>query len=201
MERAIKVVERPGPLLDLMAVEKRERAALAATADPDRRMRHALALSDLQHAKARLRGEHRLADARRPQVMPGHGQKITRKVEAAIAALPSQPTLDAAAAACRIGEVTLDRWLQLPEFQSAYQAARRQVLESGLVALQNDANDARAALRRNLTSGQPATEIRAADIILSQAVKGAEFLDVQQRLDELERALLPDRKGGRGGES
>jgi hypothetical protein len=130
----------------------------------------------------------------------GHGAKITGKQEQAIAALLTQPTLDAAAAACGIAPPTLDRWLQLPEFQSAYQAARRQVLESALVALQSDANDARAALRRNLTCGQPTTEVRAADIILDQAVKGAEFLDVQERLAELERALLPDRKGGRGGE-
>ena len=39
--------------------------------------------------------------------MSGHGEKLTRKQEAAIAALLLQPTITAAAAAVGIGEATL----------------------------------------------------------------------------------------------
>jgi hypothetical protein len=60
--------------------------------------------------------------------MTGHGEKLSRKREQAIAALLTQPTIAAAAKMAGIGERTLRRWLKLPEFASAYDAARREVV-------------------------------------------------------------------------
>ena len=47
--------------------------------------------------------------------MKGHGEKLTRKMDAAIVALLTHATIPAAARNCGVAEVTLWRWLQLPE--------------------------------------------------------------------------------------
>ena len=118
--------------------------------------------------------------------MSGHGEKLPRKEEQAIAALLAHPTLPEAAAACSTSEATLRRWLQQPAFRAAYREARRQVLEVAVAGLQQAASEAAEALRRNLTCGQPGAEIRAAVAILDQAIKGGELLDLQERVATLE---------------
>ena len=50
--------------------------------------------------------------------MVGHGQKLGRKKEAAIAALLTNRSVDEAARAAGVGATTLWRWLKLPEFQA-----------------------------------------------------------------------------------
>lgn len=121
----------------------------------------------------------------------GHGEKLTRRMEAAIAALLTQPTLATAAAACGVGEATLFRWLQRPEFRSAYQAARREALAGAIGVLPAAAGDAVATLLRNLTCGQPGVEVRAASVILETAGKWHELVDLEQRLAMLEAQQRP----------
>ena len=55
--------------------------------------------------------------------MSGHGEKLTRKQDAAIGALLSQPTISAAAQSVGLGEATLRRWLKDPGFLAAYRSA------------------------------------------------------------------------------
>jgi hypothetical protein len=50
--------------------------------------------------------------------------KLTRRQEALILALLSEPTHAAAAAKARVSEATLRRWLHLPAFRAAYRWAR-----------------------------------------------------------------------------
>jgi hypothetical protein len=119
--------------------------------------------------------------------MKGHGQKLTRKQEAVIGALLTEPSHAAAAAKAGVGEATLHRWLRLPEFQAHYRQARRRVVEAAVGRLQQGAYRAVEALERNLACGQPAGEIRAALGILDHAVKAVEFLDLVERVEELER--------------
>lgn len=57
--------------------------------------------------------------------MKGHGEKLSRKQEAAVAALLTESTLCRAAERARVGEVTLWRWLKEPGFKAAYREARR----------------------------------------------------------------------------
>ena len=47
----------------------------------------------------------------------------------AIMALLSEPTIKGAAKVARVGETTIHRWLNAPEFAAAYKTARRRVLE------------------------------------------------------------------------
>ncbi len=121
--------------------------------------------------------------------MKGHGEKLSRKQEAAIAALLSAPTIKDAARGCDVSEVTLWRWLQLAEFAAAYRAARRQVVERAVSELQAATGEAVETLKRNLHCEQANVEIRAAQIILEQAIKGVELIDLQERIERLEERM------------
>lgn len=68
--------------------------------------------------------------------MIGHGEKLSRKQEQAIAALLTEPTISAAAAVTGIGEATLWRWLKLAEFQTAYREARREAYAHAVTLMQ-----------------------------------------------------------------
>jgi hypothetical protein len=129
--------------------------------------------------------------------MKGHGEKQSRKQDAAIIALLAYPTIPEAAKACGVGETTLWRWLQDPDFQVAYRQARRQVVEKAIVELQRACSDAVKTLTRNLNCGQPAVEVSAAKVILDQATKGVELSDLVERVEQLE-SLLIERQEGKG---
>lgn len=120
---------------------------------------------------------------------------LTRKQESAIASLLSTTTIKEAAAQAGIGEVTLWRWLQEQEFAAAYRAARRQVVERAISELQSATGEAVEALKRNLACENPAVEIRAARIIIEQAIKGVELVDLQERVERLEGLLEEQEKG------
>jgi hypothetical protein len=122
------------------------------------------------------------------QAGAGHGEKRSRREEAAIAALLACPTLEEAAQRAGIGESTLRGWLHDPVFQQRYRGARRQVVEQAIGGMQQATGEAVTALRRNLTSGVPASEIAAAKAILDFAVKGVELVDLAERIEQLERA-------------
>ncbi len=124
-------------------------------------------------------------------------QGLTKKQEAAIAALLSTSVMKDAAAQVGISDVTLWRWLQLPEFEAAYRAARRQVVERAVTELQAATGEAVETLKRNLHCEQASVEIRAAQIILEQAVKGVELIDLQERVERLE-SLLDEQEKAKG---
>src|SRR5260370_25141845 len=66
----------------------------------------------------------------------GHGQKLTSKQEALIAALLTEPNHAAAATKAGVGETTLYRWMQLPGLRAAYRQARRELVERAIGRLQ-----------------------------------------------------------------
>ena len=107
----------------------------------------------------------------------------------AITSLLSHPTIRDAAQDCGISETTLWRWLNDAAFQSAYRQARRSVVERAMGELQAACSEAVTTLRRNLTCGLASTEVTAAKIILEQAAKGIEMMDLQERLEWLEQLL------------
>jgi hypothetical protein len=119
-------------------------------------------------------------------VRGGHGSKRPQREDAALAALLSEPTIEAAATKAGISEPTLWRWLAEPSFKSRYRDARRQVVEHAISGLQQAAGEAVEALRRNLQCGVPASEIAAAKAIIDQAVKGVELVDLAERVEALE---------------
>jgi hypothetical protein len=108
----------------------------------------------------------------------GHGEKLTRRQEQAIAALLEHATLEAAAHAVGVGKNTLWRWNKSPAFQARFQEARARLLDSTVDRLQNASGEAVEALRRALSSGNTVAEIKAAQILLEQL-----FKTVEVRLD------------------
>lgn len=121
--------------------------------------------------------------------MSGHGEKRSRRQEAAIAALLSTSTIGEAAKVAKVSERTLRTWLRDPAFLQEFRAVRARLVEVAVGGLQDATREAVAALRRALTCGTPGVEVRAAAEVLSQATKGIELWDLENRLALLEDQL------------
>jgi hypothetical protein len=121
--------------------------------------------------------------------MLGHGPRFEQKMEPAIAALLSHRSVEDAARAVGISVNTLRRWMQVPEFQAACREARRKILSQAIGQLQNAAGAAsKTVLKIMVDPAVPAgIRLRAAEIVLEQAVKAGELEETEDRLAKLER--------------
>lgn len=126
--------------------------------------------------------------------MNGHGEKLSRQQERVVAALLLEPTHEKAAERAEIGVATLRRWLKLPHFLAAYRAARREVVEGAVAALQQAGNRAVETLVKNLDAEKASDSNRAALTILDLAFRGADLLDLAQRMEVLEARLSNEGK-------
>jgi len=116
------------------------------------------------------------------------GGKQDRKREVAIPAQLSKPTIAEAAQVAGIGERTLRHWLRDDRnFKTAYQEARHQAIQTAVGQLQGLLAKATDTLARTMTCGSPAVETRAALAVIEQAFKGAETLDLLERVEALEK--------------
>jgi hypothetical protein len=143
--------------------------------------------------------------------------KITPKVERAIAALVSEPTIAAAAEASGVAVRTLFRWLQDPDFREAYHEARRQIISHAVTRLQQATDEAVEALvkrargyqfteeefkrmpiggviRIKKTRKQLHPDTAAAVAILQLAFKGVEIEELEARIAKLEEIARGKRK-------
>ena len=122
--------------------------------------------------------------------MVGHGQKLGRKQEAAIAALLTHRNVDEAAQAAGVGATTLWRWLKLPEFQAEYRKARRDAFSQAVARLQQGTSAAATTLLKTMIDqGTPASvKVRAAEAIFNHAAKAIEIEDIDARVTALEQA-------------
>ena len=123
--------------------------------------------------------------------MKGHGEKVTRNQERAIAALLVHPTMSQAATAAGVGEVTLWRWMQIPEFKEHYRLARRQAVSQAVGHLQQACSAAVVALTDVFQDVNcPASaRVSAARTVLEMALKGVELEDLAVRVEELEQQV------------
>jgi hypothetical protein len=106
----------------------------------------------------------------------------------AIRALLTEPTIEKAAKAAKVGQRTLYRWLRREDFRDAFDAARRDALAQSMATLQGVTADAVHALREVLTdaNARPADRVSAARAVLDFALRGSEMLDLEPRLAALE---------------
>ncbi len=130
--------------------------------------------------------------------MKAVGEKLTPKQERALVALLDCGEIKKAAEIAEVGEVTLWRWLQAPEFQSRYRAARRQLVETAIAQLQSDCTVAARVLREVAEDKEaPASSrVAAARTILEQSIGAIELMDLQERVEMLEK-MLPATEGKR----
>ncbi len=121
----------------------------------------------------------------------GHGPRLDRKQQEAIAALITHSSIVAAAKACDLGESTLRRWLQTEAFQQAYTQARQQILTTAISGLFEVSHLAVHTLRDLLTDKQEPAFVRlaAARTALQLGFKGAEWITLEQRVASLETSL------------
>jgi hypothetical protein len=118
-------------------------------------------------------------------------QKLTAKQEQALIALLDCGEIKQAAETAGVTKVTLWRWLQAPDFQSRYRAARRQLVETAIAQLQSNCTIAARVLREVAEDREaPASSrVAAARAIIEQSVSAVQLTDLQERLEEVERLL------------
>ena len=116
--------------------------------------------------------------------------KYNAKIEKALLAVLTHPTLTGAAKAIGISETTLYRMMQEPDFVDAYAQARRDAMQQAVGSLQQAAGKATETLLAVMQAeDSPATaRISAARSVLEYAFKGSELLDMETRIQALEAA-------------
>jgi hypothetical protein len=103
----------------------------------------------------------------------GHGQKLTARAEALIAALLTESTHANAADKAGVSETTVRRWLRRPAFRRAYKRARRQLVEGAIGRIQaatGAAVDALLSVAR--TGAKDGDRVRAAVALLEFSFRG-----------------------------
>jgi hypothetical protein len=122
--------------------------------------------------------------------MNGHGSKLRRKLDQAVAALLSAKNHDEAAKSIGVAPATLQRWLKLPEFEQAFREARLGVFRHSMARLQQVSGAAVTTLLKIMIepAAPLAVKARCAYYILDQTRKGIETEDIEARVAELERS-------------
>jgi hypothetical protein len=123
--------------------------------------------------------------------MTGHGAKFGRKMEQAIAALLTRPSIEDAARLAGVGEKTLRRWMREPLFEVRYLRARREVVSQTIARMQQATGAAGVTILKLMTDPNvpAAVRLRAAECVFDLAVKGIELEDLERRLSELEKTV------------
>jgi transposase-like protein len=108
--------------------------------------------------------------------MTGHGAKIGQKMEQAIVALLSHRNIEEAAREVGVSANTMLRWMKEPEFQAACREARHTVFSHAIGGLQDAAGAAATTVLKIMLdpNAPPATRLRAAAVVLDQAMKAGE---------------------------
>jgi hypothetical protein len=117
----------------------------------------------------------------------GHGEKLSRKREEAIAALLTESSVEAAARKAGLGKRTLLRWLATPSFASEYRRRRWALLDNATRLLQRASEAAVANLIQKLKAEKDSDSLRASEAILEWAFRASELTDLAGRVAALER--------------
>jgi hypothetical protein len=132
----------------------------------------------------------------KPMQSRGHGCKLSRKCQQAVAAVLAEPTLKRAARKVGVSEGALGQWLKIPAFARLLADARDQAFRHALTRMQTAATQAVevlvAAMRRR--RGDDRVKIKAAQALLTHCLRAAELLDLAERVAALEHELDQARK-------
>ena len=119
---------------------------------------------------------------------------LTPKQERALFALVKTGSPSQAAAIAGVAEGSIHRWMQQPEFISQYRAARRNIVDGTVSQIQTDSREAASILLSIAkNSMNDAARVSACRAIIGQAIDAVTLVDLQERVDELERIA----KGGK----
>lgn len=121
---------------------------------------------------------------------------LTPNQRAGILALLEHRTVQEAAKALEVNPATLWRWMAAPAFAEALREAQGRAFDDGIERLRGVAGAAAEALARNLKCGIPATEVRAAQIVLELGFRAREQAEFADRLAALEDRITSARPAG-----
>jgi hypothetical protein len=112
------------------------------------------------------------------------------RFDRAILALLEHTSIEKAAAASGVSNVTLWRWLKQDKFRARLRLARQEAYSQCVGRLQQASSAAVATLLRVMTdqASPAASRVRAADSVLGHAADAIELDDLSGRLSKLERA-------------
>lgn len=121
-----------------------------------------------------------------PKMKP---QTLRRRYERAAQEMVKSGRRDQAAANAGISTSTLDRWHKDEVFQEILREKQQQAMVRALAEVRSNLSDAANALLRNLTCGQPSSEIRAATALFDLTMRLHESVDLTDRLAQLELSV------------
>jgi hypothetical protein len=118
----------------------------------------------------------------------GEGELSPRQ-ERAIAALMTEQTILRAAQVAGVGERTLHKWLDRPNFAAEYRRVRREAFRQAVGMSQRFASAAVATLAKVMADPQSpySAKVAAATALLKFGREGIEIEDLQVRVEDLER--------------
>ncbi len=124
---------------------------------------------------------------------------LTPPQERAIIALLNEQTVGRAAAAAKVGQRTLYRWLRDPTFSLAYRQARRDAFGQAIALTQRNAPLAVNTLAQVMMDDQApsSSKVAAATTILRFGREGIELDDLGARVEALEQAAPQRQKSAR----
>lgn len=143
----------------------------------------------------------------------GHGERLSRDQDRAIAALLESKSIAQAAGKAGVSYRALQQWLLLPGFDAAYRVAKAQLVERAIGHVCMSLQTGLEALAKLCKDGTPEQRMEAAGKLLDVGLRGIEGGDFVRRLKELEafdearvrqivqEALAGQGKGQEGGEA
>ena len=118
--------------------------------------------------------------------------ELTSRQRAVIELLLTGHTISSAATSARVSRKTIQRWSGQPEFVAALRAGSDAALQSAarrLAVMTDYAINAIIGIMQNGGGGRSGPQLRAAEMILSHAVRYSEHADLLERLAVLEQRL------------
>src|SRR6266545_1980080 len=120
----------------------------------------------------------------------GHGERLSRDQEKAIACLLVSPTVSDAACKAGLHPNTLRAWTRQPAFASAYAEARQELIRRTVHRMHLAMLTAVNSLEKDCGSPNFDERFKAAELLLNTGIKAAEQLSLVERIEGLEKLAI-----------
>ncbi len=112
--------------------------------------------------------------------------ELSARQRRAIVTLLESRTIGEAALKAGVGERSVRRWLENPQFREALKAAQREVFEGVMMRLQGLASEAAETLRTLLQAESEPVRLGAVRTVLEHAAEAGAIAELEERLRRVE---------------